>query len=108
MVDRRIRSLVVRFSGDGDDNGVITARDIVMKVMGLGKDPAEVRVREIASRPLVCVGENVSIQEAAKIMEESRVARIFVCENGGLTGVFGMIDLMTASLVDRARGDQVV
>ncbi len=39
MVDRRIRSLVVKFREKDPSYGVITARDIVFKVLAKGEDP---------------------------------------------------------------------
>jgi len=86
MVDRRIRSLVVSFGGTPPDYGVITARDVVSKVLGKGADPAALKVSEIASRPLFCVEKDMQMFEAARVMEEHRVARVFVCDNGRIIG----------------------
>ena len=105
MVDRRIRSLVVRFSEDKMDYGVITARDIVIKVLGKQKDPASTRVAEIASKPMLCVDQETTLDEAATLMEENDVGRIFICESGKLMGVVALIDLMSAALIQRARGE---
>jgi CBS domain-containing protein len=105
MVDRRIRSLVVAFSGKQTEHGVITARDIVFKVLAKGLEPKEVKVSEIASRPLLCVGSDVSLDEMASSMLEANVARVFVCDNGEITGVFSLMDLMAATVVRKARGN---
>ena len=105
MVDRRIRSLVVRFPKKEMDYGVITARDIVIKVLSKEKDPAAVRVAEIASTPMLCVDQETTLNEAASLMEENGVGRIFICENGKLIGVVALIDLMSAALIQRARGE---
>ncbi len=105
MVDRRIRSLVVRFSESDMDCGVITARDIVIKVLSKSKDPESTRVSEIASKPMLCMEKEATMNEAAAIMEENEVGRVFVCENGKLIGVVALIDLMSASLIQRARGE---
>lgn len=105
MVDRRIRSLVVRFSGSPPEYGVITARDIVIRVLGKGADPAALKVSEIASRPLFCVEKDMDMMEAARIMEEHHVARVFVCDGGKIIGVVAMIDMMSAALIMRAKGE---
>jgi CBS domain-containing protein len=105
MVDRRIRSLVVRLPGNPDDYGVITARDIVIKVLGKGADPAALKVDEIASRPLFCVEKDMEMSEAARIMEEHNVARVFICDNGKIIGIVAMIDMMSAALIKRAKGE---
>lgn len=105
MVDRRIRSLVVRFGGNPPEYGVITARDVVVKVMGKGLDPARLMVSEIATRPVVCVEQEMDMSEAARMMQENNVARVFVCDDGRIIGVVAMIDLMSAVLIQRARGE---
>jgi len=105
MVDRRIRSLVVRFSGKGTEYGVITARDIVFKVLAKGINPRNLRVSETASKPIVCIEKNVSLYDAAKLMEDANIARIFVCEEEKIIGVVSLVDIMEASLIMRARGE---
>jgi signal-transduction protein with cAMP-binding, CBS, and nucleotidyltransferase domain len=107
MVDRRVRSLAVKFSEDLPGYGVITARDIVLKVLSQGKDPEKIKASAIASRPLFCLDSEASMFEAAQMMSENGVARVFICENGKLLGVVSMIDLMSAVLVMRARGERL-
>ncbi len=107
MVDRRIRSLLVRFPGGDMEDGVITARDIVYKVLADGKDPKELQVSEIASRPISCIDQDTSLEEAAALMKESGVARLFACDGENIVGVISMMDAMAAMLIIRARGDHV-
>ncbi|CAN2040039.1 CBS domain-containing protein [Candidatus Magnetomoraceae bacterium gMMP-15] len=103
MVDRRIRSLVVQFSEDKNDYGVITARDIIFKVLAKKIDPKDVKVSEIASKPIVRIEQGADLFEVSKIMEEANVARIFVCENKKIIGVVSLIDIMDAVLIMRAK-----
>ena len=107
MVDRRIRSLVIRFPGNDGNDGVITARDIVFKVFAKGINPRSIKVSDIASRPMVCVDQDVGLNEAVRLMEDSNIARVFICEGKKIVGVFTLMDVMAASLIMRARGDHV-
>ena len=107
MVDRRIRSLVVRFPGKETEHGVITARDIVLGVLAKKINPKNIKVSEIASKPLVCVDSSMTLDDVTRIMEEHNVARIFVCEREKIIGVISLLDLMAATLIIRARGDYV-
>ena len=107
MVDRRIRSLVVMFNKKNVEYGVITARDVVFKVLAKGLDPKKIKVSDITSKPLLSIKQNTSIKEAAVLMEASNVARIFIEKNKNIIGVISMVDLMDASLVMRARGEHV-
>ncbi|MCK8601829.1 CBS domain-containing protein [Desulfoferrobacter suflitae] len=103
MVDKRIRSLVVKPSKREKMPGVVTARDVVFRVLAKHLDPGSVRVAEIASRPLYCMAKGTSVLDAASIMEEKGVARVFVCEGEQILGVFSLIDAMQSSLILRAR-----
>ena len=107
MVDRRIRSLVVRFNKKNIEHGVITARDVVFKVLAKGLDPKKIRVSDIASKPILSIEQSMSIKEAAALMERSNIARIFVEKSKNIIGVISMVDLMDASLIMRARGENV-
>ena len=107
MVDRRIRSLLVQFTGKDSDHGVITARDVVFKVLAKGINPTEIKVSSIAARPIVCVDREVTLAEASALMEKSHIARLFVCEAENIVGVASLLDIMAASLIMRARGENV-
>jgi len=107
MVDRRIRSLLVVFSGKEKDYGVITARDIVFKVLSKKSDPKSIKIASIASKPIVSIDRAKTIHDAAALMEDSVIARVFVCEDGKIVGVLSLLDVMAATLILRARGNYV-
>jgi CBS domain-containing protein len=106
MVDKRIRSLII--GPLETSSGVITARDVVFRVLAKGLSPRDTKASEIASKPLVCIHQDAELSEAVGKMEESNVARIFVCENKKIVGVLSMIDVMEAALILRARGTHAV
>ena len=105
MVDRRIRSLLVKFLEKDLNHGIITAKDIVFKVLAKGLNPNDVKVGEIASKPVACIDKDAAMNEVASLMEREKIARIFVCENKKIIGVIALIDLMAGALIIRARGD---
>lgn len=107
MVDRRIRSLVVGSSKKNDGHGVITARDVVFKVLAKGIDPSQMKADELASKPLFCIDQDASLADALELMEQHNVARVFVCRDGHIAGVVSMMDIMWAVLILRARGGHV-
>jgi CBS domain-containing protein len=105
MVDRRIRSLVVKFEGVDKSPGVITARDVVFKVIAKGLNPREIKLWKIASRPLLCLDKNEELENAAALMEQSNITRVYVCDGPKIIGVVSLLDTLAASLIARARGD---
>ena len=99
--------MLVKFTGKDSDHGVIAARDIVFKVLAKGINPTDIKVASIAARPIVCVDREVTLAEAATLMEKSHIARVFVCEGERIIGVASLLDIMAASLIMRARGENV-
>ena len=106
MVDRHLRSLAVRMPGKPGKapiDGVVTARDVVFKVLARGINPRTAKVSEIASRPIVCIDQEMDIDDAATLMEKSNIARLFVCDGEKVVGVISLLDIMAAELIARAR-----
>lgn len=105
MVDRRIRSLMVIFPGDAKNAGVITARDVVFKVLAQDKDPRAVKIADIASRPIMCIDKETTLDKAVSLMESNGIARIFICDREAIIGVLSLLDVMAGVLIMRARGE---
>jgi CBS domain-containing protein len=105
MVNRRIRSLVVKTPGKESIHGVLTARDVVFKVLAKGLNPKNMKVLEIASKPIVCADREMDFEDVATLMEKSNIARIFICEEDKVVGLVSLLDLMAAEVIMRARGD---
>ncbi len=103
LVDLHIRSLVVKPKRVGSSPGVITARDIVYEVLYSGKNPQDVKVLDIARFPIICVSKDESVRKAIEIMKSKNVARVFVCDGASIVGVVALMDVMHASLIERAR-----
>jgi CBS domain-containing protein len=73
--------------------GVITDRDLAVRVLAEGRD-AETPVGEIASSDLVTIDPQQSLEEAARLMAEHQLRRLPVCEEDGrLVGILAQADL---------------
>jgi CBS domain-containing protein len=104
MVNRRLRSLLVTpRSRNRDDYGVITARDIVFRVLSKGLDPSGVKAFQISSRPLRCVNRDTDLIDVAALMEKHNIARMFVCDGEKIVGLVSLLDVMSATLIEKAR-----
>src|SRR6188472_464150 len=67
----------------GEDDrlkGMLTDRDIAIKVVAEGKDPGEVKVTELAQGKPVTIGADDSIEEALDVMAEHKVRRLPVID----------------------------
>lgn len=92
MRENNISSILVEPDGSGAW-GIMTQRDIVMKIVGANKSAANVKVSEIASRPLVTVPSDLSLRRVSQTMIDNRVRRVVVESNEQPVGIVSETDL---------------
>ncbi len=82
----------------GEDDrlkGMLTDRDIVVKVLAQGKDPSSTRAGELAQGEVVTIGADDSIDEALRTMTEHKVRRLPVIDDQRCVGIISQADLAT-------------
>jgi CBS domain-containing protein len=78
--------------------GMITDRDIVVRIVGRGLDPSGTMVQQAMSTDLVCIGPDAALEECVQLMAENQVRRIPVVDRDGLVlGILAQADLARAS-----------
>lgn len=103
MKDRNIGSLVV--VKNGKPVGIITEKDIVAKVVAEDAKPSAVKVKEIMSSPVKTIHPHDSIEDAAKLMAESKIRRLVVADKKKLLGIVTENDILSIwpSLIELTR-----
>lgn len=92
---------------DGRLVGVITDRDIAIRVVAEGRDPQSTKVEEIASQNLVTIDPQQDLDEALRLMAQHQVRRLPVVEEDGkLVGIVAQADV--ARHADAERTGEVV
>jgi CBS domain-containing protein len=91
MRDHRVGSVVI-VDPAGSPVAMVTDRDLTIRVFAAGVDP-EGAVGEHASRPLVCGGSEMELEEAAALMVQHRVRRLPVVDDGRLAGIVTLDDI---------------
>jgi CBS domain-containing protein len=82
----------------GEDDrlkGMITDRDIVVKVLAQGKDPASVRAGELGGGDgeTVTIGADDPVSEAVRTMIDKKVRRLPVIDEYRLVGIVSQADI---------------
>jgi CBS domain-containing protein len=77
---------------DGQVTGILTDRDIVVRAVAEGLDPAA-RVGDVASRDPVTVEPGEDLDDAMDLMARHRIRRLPVVEDGRLVGVVSQADV---------------
>jgi CBS domain-containing protein len=73
--------------------GILTDRDIVIRAVAEGRDPARTRVADVASRDLTTVSPDDGVDDAIDLMRGRAVRRLPVVDNGRPVGVVSLGDL---------------
>lgn len=74
--------------------GVITDRDICCRAVAEGADPAQMKVHQAMSTPVVTVGSEASVEECCQLMDDNQIRRIpVVDDSGACCGIVAQADL---------------
>ena len=88
--------------------GIVTDRDIVLKVIADGKDPKKTKVGDVMSKKLVTCRTNDDVDIARKAMAQYQLRRIPVVEeNMRLVGIISQADLATRVDAPEKTGEMV-
>jgi CBS domain-containing protein len=92
-----------------DDNGgicgILTDRDLVVRLIAEGRDPRATRIGDIASRDLASVTGDEPVERAVQLMREKAVRRLPVVEQGRVIGIVSIGDLAVERDPDSALAD---
>ncbi|MBT0159533.1 CBS domain-containing protein [Candidatus Bathyarchaeota archaeon A05DMB-2] len=76
--------------------GIITMRDVIVRMVEQGLDPKVVIARAIYTNPLVTIEENATVEEAAKLMKDWKIKHLPVTRDGRITGMITYLDIAFA------------
>ena len=98
MRSRKISSVLVERRNPDDTWGIVTLSDVVKRVVEPGRDPREVRVYEIMSKPLVLIGPDLAVEYCAQLMERTDLRRLPVFNGEEIVGIVAHRDIVRALL----------
>ena len=96
MRRRNIHSLVVDITKENIAYGIVTTTDIRDKIVGAERKPAETRVREIMSGPVITANPDWTLKECSEIMQKNHFHHLPVAENDALIGMISATDIFMA------------
>ena len=97
MRRRKIHSVVVSISENNPKYGIVTSTDIRDKIVGAGRNPAEMTVRDIMSGPIITGSPDWTLMECSQVMQENRIHHLPITdETGALIGLISATDIFMA------------
>jgi CBS domain-containing protein len=76
--------------------GIVTDRDIVLRAVAEGLDPASVQLGDVCSRDVTTVDIDASVQETVELMRTRALRRVPVVDAGEPVGIVSLGDLAIA------------
>lgn len=96
MRERRVSSLIVNRRTPDDAWGIITRKDVVNKIVDPGRDPNEVKVFEIMTKPLVVLSPGLALKYCARLMHATGIRRAVVFDGKDIVGILSNTDIFNA------------
>jgi CBS domain-containing protein len=85
---------VIVTNKSGQSIGIITERDLVLRVIAKNLKPDTVKAKEIMTTPLVNIEPEATISEAARRMNRLDIRRLGVFYKGNLVGIVSSKDIL--------------
>jgi CBS domain-containing protein len=96
---------VVIVDDNGAISGILTDRDIVVRVVAEGRDPRVTRIGDIGSRELTAASPDDPVDRAVQLMRERAIRRLPVVDKGKPVGIVSIGDLALDRDPDSALAD---
>lgn len=95
LMDANAIGSIVVIDEDRKPIGIITERDIVVRVVARALSPTRTRAGAMMSTPLITVTPDTDINEAAKMMRRHRIRRLIVMKQKAMVGLVGSNDIVS-------------
>ena len=102
MIDNDCGQIPV-VDGQGMPVGVVTDRDITVRIVAEGRDTMNATASDAMSTPVETIREDSSLQDAVALMERSKIRRVPVVDaQGKLSGIVSQADIALSGKDDAA------
>ncbi|EDX83542.1 CBS domain pair protein [Synechococcus sp. PCC 7335] len=93
MRQKGVHALVVERTDELDAYGIVAIGDIVGQVIAFGRDPNQIRVYEIMSKPCVVLNPSLRVEYAARLLTQSNLHSAPVIQSE-LLGILSVSDIL--------------
>ena len=96
MREKKVSSLFVNRRSQEDAWGIVTRKDVVCRVVDPGKEPGDVKVFEIMSKPLITVSPGLALKYCARLFNSAGIRRAPVFDGKEIIGILSNTDIFNA------------
>jgi CBS domain-containing protein len=81
--------------------GIFSERDVLTRVVAVGRPPGTTSVSEVMTSDLIVAEASEDYETCLSRMQQSHVRHLIVLENGALAGIASMRDVLAADLDEK-------
>jgi signal-transduction protein with cAMP-binding, CBS, and nucleotidyltransferase domain len=93
-MDKQDLGCIIVTSKDGKPIGIITERDLVLRVLSKNAKPDTLKAREVMTSPLITIEPDATITDTARRMSRLNIRRLGVVYKGQLVGIISSKDVL--------------
>ena len=97
LMDKYRVGCVIVTSKEGKPLGIITGRDLVIRVLSKNLLPSKLTAKDVMSSPLITIEPDAKINEAARMMSRLNIRRLAVTYRGELVGIISNKDILAVT-----------
>jgi len=97
LMDKYKLGCIIVTSKDGKPLGIITERDLVVRVLAKNLLPSKLKAKDVMSSPLITIRPDAKINEAARMMSRLNIRRLGVIYRGELVGIVSSKDILAVT-----------
>jgi CBS domain-containing protein len=94
LMDKQDLGCVIVANKEGKPLGIITERDLVVRVLSKNAKPDSLKASEVMTSPLITIEPDATISEAARRMSRLNIRRLGVIYKGQITGLISSKDVL--------------
>lgn len=90
---------------NGQPVGMITDRDITLRITAQGQDAQNSKVEEVMTKNVITGTPDMDVHQAANLMAQNQIRRLPVVENNRLAGIVALGDLAVQDIYQNEAGE---
>ncbi|MGQ9623787.1 MAG: CBS domain-containing protein [Candidatus Bathycorpusculaceae bacterium] len=94
LMDKQGLGCIIVTNKEGKPIGIITERDLVVRVLAKNVVPSSVKANDVMTSPLITIEPDETIHEAARRMSRLNIRRLGVIYKGQLVGLLSSKDIL--------------
>ena len=87
--------------------GILTERDMIVRVLEAGKDPKTTRVLDVMTQSVIFGDPDMQLVEATRLMFENGIKKLPILEGNRLVGLVTLTDIARATSSDKKTMDLI-